>query len=266
MSHVVHRRSEKDIYTFKQIIMQSFKTILSAFILLITVTATAQTKTVDHFTKVNVSPYIQMTFVQGDEESVTINDIAVDKNKLHVEVNDKTLRIYLEGAKDISKNEKDYSDDDVEMHSLYRNTSVVATVTYKTLDALSVRGEEEHVCKSAIDGKKFTLKIYGESEVTFNELNLQELHATLYGEGSVKIKSGSVKEQDYTCYGEGRVNSLAVTGVTGRVTAYGDADIKINVSDRIKITSFGDAQIHYKGDPEVVKGLHIGDLLVDRMD
>src|SRR4051812_32448953 len=246
--------------------MQACKTVLSVLFLLVTVGAIAQTKTVDHFSKIIVSPYIQVTFIQGDEESVTINDIKVDQNKLHIEVSDKTLRIWLEGAKDIPKNEKDYSDDHEETHPLYHNTSVVATVTYKTLDALSIRGEEEQLCKSAITGEKFTLKIYGESEVTFNELNMQELQATLYGEGSLKIKSGLVKEQNYTIYGEGRINSLAITGNTSHITAYGDADLKINVSDKIKITSFGDARLHYKGDPEVVKGLHIGDLLVDRMD
>jgi len=246
--------------------MQAFKIVLSALILSVTVPVTAQTKTVDHFNKVIVSPYIQVTFVQGDEESVTINDIKVDRNKLHIEVNDKTLRIWLEGAKDIPKNEKDYSDDHEETHPLYNNTSVVATVTYKMLDALSIRGEEEQLCKSAITGEKFTLKIYGESQVTFNKLELQELQAILYGEGSLKINSGTVKKQNYTCYGEGRINSLAITGNTSRITAYGDADLKVNVSDRIKITAFGDAQVRYKGDPEVVKGLHIGDILVDKMD
>jgi len=246
--------------------MQAFKTTLSALFLLATIGVMAQTKTVDHFSKVIVSPYIQATFVQGDEESVTINDIQVDRNKLHIEVDDKTLRIYLEGAKDIPKKDKDYSDDHKETRPLYNNTSVVATVTYKTLEALSIRGEEEQFCKSAITSERFTLKIYGGSEVAFNELNLQELQATIYGEGSLEIKSGSVKEQNYTCYGEGRINSLAITGNTSYITAYGDADLKINVSDKIKITAFGDTQVHYKGDPEVVKGLHIGDLLVDRMD
>ena len=56
-------------------------------------------------------------------------------------------------------------------HALYQNTSVVVTVTYKTLTDLSLRGEETQLCKSAIDAAKFTLKIYGESDVTFNELN-----------------------------------------------------------------------------------------------
>src|SRR3954471_7598890 len=101
--------------------MKIFRLILSAVFLLFSIAVTAQTKIVDHFSKVIVSPYIQVTFVQGDEESVTINDIKVDQNKLHIEVSDKTLRIWLEGAKDIPKNEKDYSDDHEETHPLYHN-------------------------------------------------------------------------------------------------------------------------------------------------
>ena len=235
-------------------------------LLLAGIAAAAQTKMVDHFTKIIVSPYIQATFVEGDEESVTINDIKVDKSKLHLEVNDKTLRIYLEGAKDFPKYEKDNSNGNEESHPLYQNTSVVVTITYKTLTDLSLRGEETQLCKSPIDASKFTLKIYGESDVTFNELNAQELETTVYGDASLNIKAGSVKEQRYTCYGEGRINSLAIKGSTSRVIAYGDADLKLNVSDKIRITAFGDARLHYKGNPEIVKGLHFGDMVIDKID
>ena len=235
-------------------------------LLLSGISVTAQTKMVDHFTKVIVSPYIQVTFVEGDDESVTINDIKVDENKLHLEVNNQTLRVYLEGAKDFPKYEKDHSNGDQESHSLYQNTSVVVTVTYKILTDLSLRGEETQLCKSAIDAAKFTLKIYGESDVTFNELNAGELETTIYGEASLNIKAGSVKEQKYTCYGEGRINSLSIKGSTSRITTYGTADIQLNVSDRIKITAFGDTKLHYKGNPDIVKGLHFGDVQIYRMD
>ena len=245
--------------------MRTCKTIL-IILLLAGFHATAQTKTVEPFTRVIVSPYIQVTFVQGDRESVTINDIAVDKSKLHIEVNDQTLRICLDGAKDIPKYERDYSNGYKESHPLYRNTSVVATVTYRKLTALSLRGEETHLCKSPIDASKFSLAIYGESDVTISELNAQELETTIYGEASLDIKAGSVKAQKYTCYGEGHINSLAIKGTTSRIITFGDADLRINVSDKIKITAFGDAQLHYKGDPEIVKGLHFGEIRLDRMN
>jgi hypothetical protein len=251
---------------YKKIIMQHFKTFSSILLLLITATVSAQIKKTDHFSKIIVSPYIQVTLVQGDEESVAINEMYVDTAKLHIEVNDNTLRIYLEGAKDFPGNEKDYSNGYKETHPLYSNTSVVATITYKTLEVLSLRGEEDQLCKGPINGDKFTLKVYGESNITFNEMNLQQLSATLYGESTLEIKAGSIKDQKYTCYGEGKINSLAIEGSTSHVTAFGTADFKLNVSNRIKITAYGDAELHYKGNPEINKGLHFGDMVIDKMD
>jgi hypothetical protein len=47
-----------------------------------------------------------LSFEEIYEESVAINELHVDTTKLHIEVNDNTLRIYLEGAKDFPGNEK----------------------------------------------------------------------------------------------------------------------------------------------------------------
>lgn len=246
--------------------MQRFKILLPILSLLIAAAVAAQTKNTSPFNKVIVSPYIQVTLVQGDEESVTVNELHVDSSKLNIEVNDKTLRIYLDGAKDLPKNEKDYSNGYKETHPLYRNTSVVVTITYKKLEALSLRGEENQLCKSPINGDKFMLKIYGESNVTFNEMNLDQLAATLYGEGTLEIKAGSIKYQKYTSYGESKVNTLAVSSNMGRVTAFGRADFKLNVTDRIKITSYGEAELHYKGNPSIDKGLNFGDVVINKID
>lgn len=246
--------------------MRLLKIFLSVVAVLVLTTASAQTTMLNHFDKVIISPYIQITLVQGDRESVTINDIHVDTSKLHIEVNGQTLRIYLTGAKDVPKYEKDYSHGYKDTHPLYQNTSVVATITYKTLATLSIRGEETQLCESPISGNDLKLRIYGESNVIFNQVNLQRMETTMYGEGTLEIKSGSVKDQKYLCYGEGKINSMAITGNTSRITAYGEADFTINVSDKIKVTAFGDARLHYRGNPEIVKGIHIGDMMIDKMD
>ncbi|RYY08853.1 MAG: DUF2807 domain-containing protein, partial [Chitinophagaceae bacterium] len=136
----------------------------------------------------------------------------------------------------------------------------------KTLNELSIRGEEEQLIKSPIAGDKFTLRLYGESNVIINQLSLQQLNTTMYGESTLEIKSGSIREQRYTCYGEGKVNTMAITGRSGNITAYGEAEFKLNLSERIKITAFGDAKLYYKGSPEIVKGLHFGDMSVVRVD
>jgi hypothetical protein len=214
-----------------------------------------------------VSPYIQVVLVQGEKESVTINDIIVDSSKLHVEVDGGTLRLYLDGAKDVPHNQRVYTDDGGwQNRHLYPNHAVVATVTYKTLNSLSLRGEETQLCQSPLSADKFTLRVYGTSSVIFTEVHFGEMHTTMYGESTLNIKSGSVNEQYYTCYGEGKINTTAVTGHNSWFTAFGEAELSLNVTDMIKITAFGEAKLRYMGNPEIVKGLHFGGLDLKKID
>ena len=73
-----------------------------------TQTTTAQDKTyeVEAFEKVIVSPHIEVTLMEGDEESVTINNAKVAMDKINVTVEGKTLRLYLDDARVVTKSEK----------------------------------------------------------------------------------------------------------------------------------------------------------------
>ncbi|MES1215812.1 MAG: head GIN domain-containing protein [Bacteroidota bacterium] len=246
--------------------MKQLKSGIVAVMLLAATVASAQTTIVKHFDKVIVSPYIQVTFVEGNEESVTVEKCSVPADKLNIEVKSGTLRIYLEGAKELDKGETTYENGYKQRHSLYSGTIVTATVTYKTLDELSIRGEEKQVCQSPLKGKQFRLKIYGESNVYLNEVDLGELHATLYGESNLEIKSGSIDDQKYTVYGESKINALGIEGSTSKITAYGEAEFKMNVSDEIKMTAFGEASLAYKRNPKINKWLHFGEIQVSKLD
>jgi Putative auto-transporter adhesin, head GIN domain len=245
--------------------MRKIHFFIPALLMIISFSLYGQT-TVNHFEKIIISPYIQVTFIEGDKEEVNIENCTVDKSKLHIEVNNKTLWVYLDGAKQIPKNETTYENGYKEKHSIYHGTVVTATITYKMLNALSIRGEETQLCKSPLSANKFNLKIYGESKVTMNEVNFGELHTKLYGESTLEIKTGTIKEQHYTSYGESKINSLAVTGRNGYIVAYGEAEFTMNASDKIKMTAFGEAKLHYKGDPEIVKGLHFGEVQINKID
>ena len=119
------------------------------FALLAIQTSFAQTRTVDvdTFDKVIVSPHVQVVFQQGDSENVAIESSAVSEDKINIEVNGKTLRIYLDGARDVTKSEKTNENGYEQRKSIYNGTVVKATVTYKKLEELSLRGEEKIVCK-----------------------------------------------------------------------------------------------------------------------
>lgn len=237
------------------------------FSLLFMQSALAQdVRAVDPFDKVIISPHIQVTLVEGNEESVTIENNKEVEDKLHVEVNGKTLRIYLEDAKETTKTQIELKDGIEFKGPIYVGTMVTATITYKTLNSISVRGNETLVCKSPLKGDNFRLKIYGQSHVFLDEVDLNKFHATIYGESVLEIKSGTIQQQKYTSYGVSKVDALAITNEDTRIIAYGEAELKINASERIKITAYGDATLKYKGDAEIVKGVNIGDTRIKKLE
>jgi Putative auto-transporter adhesin, head GIN domain len=247
--------------------MNRLITFLTASVLvLVGVGADAQTRAYGHFHKVTVSPYIQATFVQGDQESVTINSSIVDNSKLHIEVEHGELRLYLDGAKDIPHNQHGDDYDGKHGYSLYPKHAVLVTVTYKKLDRLSLRGEETFLCESPISQDHFTLRVYGESRVIFTEVHFNKLYTKIFGESRLDIKSGAVNKQFYTCFGEAQINTTAIYGHRAKVTAFGEAEFRMNVADRIKITSFGQARLRYMGSPDIVKGIHFGGVNVAKLD
>ena len=246
--------------------MQKLKFFIVTLMIFSVKALVAQTTTVDHFDKVIISPHIEVTFIEGNEESVTIEKCVVDKEKLNIEVNGKTLRIYLDGAKELTKNKKVYDNGYKEKQPIYKGTVVTAIVTYKTMNDLSLRGEETHVCKSLLKGDKFRLKIYGESHVILTEVDLGELQTTIYGESVLDIKSGSIDHQKYTTYGESKINSLGVSSNTARIIAYGESTFQLNTSKEIKITAIGEAKLEYKGNATINKGLHIGEMQIAKLD
>ena len=219
---------------------------------------------VGHFEKVTVSPHIQATFTKGDKESVTIQSNTVSRDKVHIELNGKTLRVYLEGAKEVTKNEK--MNENGTKESIYKGTVLTVAISYQTLKELSVRGEETILLKSKLDQENFDLTIYGESKIYFDDIRLREMHTTIYGESYLELKSGEITEQKFTAYGESKVNALAVNNSITRATLYGETELNLNVSKQIKVTAFGEAKIGYKGNPEIRKGITIGKLQVYKIN
>jgi len=214
------------------------------------------------FDKVVVSPHIQVNFEQGEKESITIEDISVPFEKFNIEQSGNTLHIYLEDAKMTTKNETDKNNNYKVKHPIYNGTIVRATIIYKKLIDLSLRGEENFMCKSKLTTDKFKLTVYGESHVYFNDVTFNSLRTTVYGESYFEIKNGKIGKQKIVTYGESEINTINVDTETVKITAYGESDIKVHASKNIKITSYGEARIKYKGSPEIDKGIVIGDAII----
>ncbi|MFP4845421.1 head GIN domain-containing protein [Winogradskyella sp. PE311] len=247
--------------------MKNLKHILIITLVILGQSLKAQSKkTVDAFNKVIISPHIETTFVQGDEESVTILENTLSNDIVNIEVNNGTLRVYLDDAKMTTKQEKRVENGMKMKVPIYKGKVLTVKVTYKTIDDLSLRGEQSIVCDSSIEVDEFRLKIYGESEVTFNAMNVKNLSADIYGESQLVIKKGVIDYQRITAYGEGEINVVDVKNRKGKYRALGEAIFRVNTSEHIKFTAFGEAELYYKGNPEIDRGFGVGASTIDQIN
>lgn len=237
-------------------------------IFLVKVTAiSAQDKTfpVGTFDKVIISPHIAAIFVAGNEASVTIENAKVPMDKINVEVDGSTLRVYLDGAKTVTKSERVSSDNWNGKRAIYNGTMATATITYKTLKNISIRGEEIVRCKSPLHQDDLKLSLYGETKVYFDELQLDNLTVAIYGSSYLEIVSGTVGRQVFRAYGESEVNTIGMQNGETKITAYGESNFRVKVSDRLKVTCYGETTINYEGSPEVDNGIIIGEAKVRKI-
>jgi hypothetical protein len=232
-----------------------------------TIASTAQEKNfqVKDFEKVIISPHIEVTLVEGDETSVMIENAKVSMDKINVEVEGRTLRVYLEGAKTVTKSERVSNDNWNGKKPIYKGTMATATITYKSLKNLSVRGEEIVKCKGDIAEDELKVTLYGETKVYFDGLVLKELVVAIYGSSYLEIAKGEVGRQVYRAYGESEVNSLGMDNEETKITAYGESNFRVKVSDRLKVTCYGETTINYEGDPDVDNGIIIGEAKVRKI-
>jgi len=242
------------------------KTVITSLLLTVaTLSGSAQTieKSVGHFKKVVASPKINLVMVAGESEYVKINYVNVDASKINIVVKNNALHIYLDGSKYNEKRERVKKDGWVDKESVYRNASVTAYVTYRRLDKLVVRGEQEVDVLSAIDSKKFKLSAYGENNITLASLKTYKFKACLYGQHTVKVTAGEVDFQKYKLFGENKIDTQALQSEEIASTTYGESKLKFNAHENLRLVTFGESDVKVKGGADISK-LTFGEVEVNR--
>ena len=140
------------------------------------------TPKVSPFEKVIISPYIEVVFKQATEESVVINHLGVDREKLNIEVKRKKLHIYLDEAQVVVKEEKVEINGKKRRRQIYQGTEARLTVYYKRLEDAEIRGEERIVFEDVIRTENFDLDSYGSPKIYFKSITADAFKAALYGE------------------------------------------------------------------------------------
>ncbi len=216
------------------------------------------------FDKVIVSPYVKANLVQGTSEAITVDHV-VSMEKLNFEIKGNTLWVYLEDAKFVPKDEKVDQGGNKVYKAIYNKTMAEVTITYKKLNTLSVRGEEVIRLLNKLDQKDFTLRMYGDAKVFMPEIQLEKLKVTMYGNSFMQAANGQVDYQKLTTYGNSNVNALDLVAKKAKIITYGDGDIKINVSNSMRISCYGDSHVTLKGTASIDHRLVLGSAKIIRI-
>jgi hypothetical protein len=229
----------------------------------------AQTLTRDlpRFDRVTASPLITLVLEPGDQERVRLEYSGVDPDKINYEVHGKTLRIYLDDAR-YTVRERKYWRDGYEYHRpVYnRGVHVTAYVTYRQLRSIEKRGEENVTCKGPLAGNRCTVRLFGEVEAQLESVTARRFKAAMFGENTLRIASGSAERQRYRSFGENNVDTRNVVGDITSTSTFGDSHFRLNASDEMRVTTFGESDVRFSGGGHLSKRLVFGEASIGKLD
>ncbi len=220
-------------------------------------------RTLPSFSRIVVSPRINLILTEGDEESIRLVYHRVNPDEINIEVKGKTLRLYLDDSR---VTEKLIKKNRYEKYNKYADANLTAYVTYRKLDRLEIRGDQELTCTSPLVAEKFVLKGYGRNEINFASIKTAYLKTHLYGENTLNIDGGKAEYQKYKLYGENRIDTREIKSFYASATIFGESKLQLSIQDEIKINAFGESQVTYGGNAELNKGLIIGKADIRRID
>lgn len=234
----------------------------SLLILLSCVTLAAQAqdeivKDLKPFTSIIASPRVNLILTKGDQEHIRLVYHDVSKGKINIEVHQKTLHIYLDDARKVEKMAS-YTDRYSRRRSMYAGVSITAYVTYKDIESLEIRGNQELTCNDALEADEFRLKAYGENTINLASLKTDFFKASLYGQNILNIRKGRVVEQKYKLYGENRIDTHDMRSAFASASIFGEGNVRINTSEEVRVDAFGEPSIYVNGGAHVNKRLVFG--------
>ena len=219
---------------------------------------TAQQYALPSFNKIVTGPHIALILENGPQEFVSFNCDEIPEDKINYTVKNGTLHIYLDHAKNLEKRNKVNTKYGKKRVSIYAGRKVTATVSYRHLSKLVIKGEEDILVRGMLENDRIKLTAYGDSYILINEIEASKFKAKMYGDCLLKIEDGSARQQKYVLFGDHIVEVNAVSSEKIKTTNFGASELNIN-TDELKYTSYGEIDIELSRGALIRKGIVLGE-------
>ena len=152
----------------------------------------------------------------------------------------------------VKKDGYDYSTD------RYDGARITAFVTYTDLRRLEVRGKNEVECITGLRSPKLKVVQYGDNQVRLSGVDVIKFKSVMYGENILKVEGGSSNLQVFKSVGENEVHTEAFESRVVKSRIYGSSDMKVNATEKVAVTSFGESELQNTGRGYIKRKIVIG--------
>jgi hypothetical protein len=173
-------------------------------------------RNIGDFTSIQVDMGADVVLTQGDSETLTIE--AEDNLMPYIETNIRNGRLIVSIPHNVS---------------LTLIQSIRLHITFDTLQEI---------------------EIFGSSQITGENLNLDTLTIAFSGSGSTWL-TGEVDEQTINIRGQATMNNFDLAGRNVTVDISGNGIINVNATDTLNVTIAGQGDIHYIGSPTITENI-----------
>jgi hypothetical protein len=203
-------------------------------------TVVTETRTVDTFSKLDVTGSMELTLVPAAREEVAVEAAPSVQSQVRVRTEGSTLRI--SGGETRRW-----------WHSILGSgrggPAPKVTVRFKKLEAISLAGTVR-MTAAKLDADTLRIAAAGGSTVRIDDLNARALK--LSGAGALKATlAGKVVDQDISISGAGEVHAEQLASENAKVSVSGAGSIVLRVEKKLTASISGAGSVEYYGDPEV---------------
>ena len=232
------------------------KLIIIVFAILpVITTAQTETRELGSFNKVESSGFFDVELTKGNNEAAKIEATNYDLDKLIMEVEGNTLKIYQD--------------------KFYRTkwgAKVKIYITYKQLEGVKNSGSGNLLCTSEITGtdaviqssgsghikveglikaNKVKAKNSGSGNIFLKQVEAQSLSMDKSGSGNFGVASGNVVKQELSSSGSGNITVDGLASNDCEIRMSGSGSASISVSQNLTARISGSGSIRYKGNPHI---------------
>ena len=191
----------------------------------------SETRSLSDFSKVSVGEAISVTLIPGNKNEALIKVRNIDLEDVDTDVNGSRLRIELRGNN-------------------HGNIDVEVTLTYKSINGLSVSSAADVVTKGPIKSASLDISVSSAANADLDIL-AEEIDVDVSSAGDLTL-SGKTTSQRVSVNSAGDYDGFDLECAEAYVRASSAGSARVNAAKKIDAKASSGGSVKYKGNPDKV--------------